>query len=360
MPFRDGENLHRFTNETLYQSFGMLAVIMDIFFIIGGLLTARSLKRGLESGNKVTWIVKFYFKRIMRLLPVALFVVALLVTSSTDTTAPYDIGMKGVDKQTLWTLPFVYNFMNYPNTNETFIWFIAVYLQLIIIAPFVLMLTRMDKYGNSIAILLMTAFGAIRILHTSHNYYGQVFSITNAEMLMDDQILKKYTAGRLRLFSFFGGLMIERFLSEKLTINMLKFQIASTVTALIAIILITIGATKSIPELISVGDVLLVLVFISLYYFFYHSNWKIKKFYSLNIWKIISKMGLSIYLMSGYVVFTIAERQVEPMEIDSKIVFFGLFINDVIMIIVAVLPTYILIEEPFSRLGDYIAKNCFK
>lgn len=76
-----------------------------------------------------------------------------------------------------------------------------------------------------------------------------------------------------------------------------------------------------IPELISVADVVLVSVFISICYFCYHSNWKIKKYYSMKIWTIISKMGLSIYLMTGYVVFTIHERQVESLEIENLLDF---------------------------------------
>ena len=52
----------------------------------------------------------------MRLLPVTYFVVILLVTSGTDTLAPYDVGMNKEAKQKLWLLPFAYNFMSYPNT----------------------------------------------------------------------------------------------------------------------------------------------------------------------------------------------------------------------------------------------------
>ena len=76
-----------------------------------------------------------------------------------------------------------------------------------------------------------------------------------------------------------------------------------------------------IPELISVADLVLVSVFISICYFGYHSNWKIKKILSYNFWEPISKLGLSIYLMSGYVVFTAYESQEESLEIESKFVF---------------------------------------
>jgi len=48
----------------------------------------------------------------MRLLPVAFFVVILLLTSSTDTLAPYDIGINKEAKWKLWLLPFVHNFID--------------------------------------------------------------------------------------------------------------------------------------------------------------------------------------------------------------------------------------------------------
>lgn len=49
MPFKNGENLQKYTNEILYQGFGTLPITMDVFFMIGGFLTARSLKKGLEA-----------------------------------------------------------------------------------------------------------------------------------------------------------------------------------------------------------------------------------------------------------------------------------------------------------------------
>lgn len=48
----------------------------------------------------------------MRLLPVAFFVVILLFTSSTDTLAPYDIGIEKESKWKLWFLPFANSFMD--------------------------------------------------------------------------------------------------------------------------------------------------------------------------------------------------------------------------------------------------------
>ena len=47
MPFKSGENLQAFTSNLFYQVMGLSASIMDFFFVIGGILTAMSLKNGL-------------------------------------------------------------------------------------------------------------------------------------------------------------------------------------------------------------------------------------------------------------------------------------------------------------------------
>lgn len=90
---------------------------------------------------------------------------------------------------------------------------------------------------------------------------------------------------------------------------------------MMSIILIITGDMLSIPELLSVADIGITSFLISIFYFCHHSNWKFKKLMSSKIWELISKMGLSIYLMSSYVVFTIYERQLEPLEIENKFAF---------------------------------------
>lgn len=98
-------------------------------------------------------------------------------------------------------------------------------------------------------------------------------------------------------------------------------QLLSVSVLLISIILIITGEILSIQELYSVADIGINSYLISIFYFCHHSNWKIKKFMSCKIWELISKMGLSIYLMSSYVLFTFYERQVEPLEIENKFAF---------------------------------------
>jgi len=49
MTFENGENLQKYTTEIFYQFIELIIVIMDIFFFIGGFLTAMSLKKGLKT-----------------------------------------------------------------------------------------------------------------------------------------------------------------------------------------------------------------------------------------------------------------------------------------------------------------------
>ena len=49
VPFKNGENLQKFTTGFFYETLVLMCLVMDIFFIIGGLLTGRSLKKGLEA-----------------------------------------------------------------------------------------------------------------------------------------------------------------------------------------------------------------------------------------------------------------------------------------------------------------------
>lgn len=49
MALRSGENLLEFDSKSFYQPLGMTGMAMEPFFIAGGILTAMSLKKGMES-----------------------------------------------------------------------------------------------------------------------------------------------------------------------------------------------------------------------------------------------------------------------------------------------------------------------
>lgn len=66
--------------------------------------------------NKLSWIVKFYIKRVMRLLPTTFLILILFATADSDSLAPYDIGLDKEIKENLFWVPFVGNFMVKSNT----------------------------------------------------------------------------------------------------------------------------------------------------------------------------------------------------------------------------------------------------
>ena len=81
--------------------------------------------------------------------------------------------------------------------------------------------------------------------------------------------------------------------------------------------MIFVGQILSIPELISTGDLTLILVVILTIYCAHQSDWKIKKILAYKFWTPISKMGLSIYLVTGYFIYTQHQRLVQPLDIEN-------------------------------------------
>lgn len=64
-------------------------------------------------------------------------------------------------------------------------------------------------------------------------------------------------------------------------------------------------------------ECLLIMSLISTLHALRFKTGRIKNFLSLKIWTPISKMSLSIYLMTAYVQFGIIGRQLEPIECDN-------------------------------------------
>ncbi|KAL7013144.1 hypothetical protein ACKWTF_015215 [Chironomus riparius] len=88
----------------------------------------------------------------------------------------------------------------------------------------------------------------------------------------------------------------------------------------------------------------------------HHSDGKFKKILSSKFWTPISKMSLSIYLMSAYIQFTIYERQLEPLEVKNELHFILIFFMDILKISIPTFLTFVFVEEPFSKLGEFLAR----
>ena len=92
------------------------------------------------------------------------------------------------------------------------------------------------------------------------------------------------------------------------------------------------GLLLSIPEMVSIADIILIENLILLMIFCHHSKWRVKDFFSHRFWNPISKLGLTIYLITGYYLFTIYERETEPLEVENELHFVSCFIAKIIMI----------------------------
>ncbi|KAL7015280.1 hypothetical protein ACKWTF_016377 [Chironomus riparius] len=358
MPFKNGKNVHELDTKLVYQPLGMTAILMELFFIIGGILTARSLKKGMNGSNKIAWIVKFYIKRFTRLVPVTIFYIILLTSSDTDTMAPYNVGMDEGTRKLIWFMPFIYNFLNAKMTYSSLIWFVSVYLQLSMMAPFVLLFIRMKKYENIVSGCSLVVLSIIRYLYSSNGLVEGVLATTNAGIYIDD-LHRKYIATVYRLLPFFGGMIIEKYLSDKMAVNMMTLYILSFIMLISIIALVITGALLPFVKLIAAADVFIIIFIFLIFYLIHHNDWTFKKFLSHKFWEPISKMGLTIYLITSYFLFTIHEREVEPIEVKNELEFLLMFLTDVLKTAVPILVTFVFVEEPWSRLGDLCANNLF-
>ena len=105
----------------------------------------------------------------------------------------------------------------------------------------------------------------------------------------------------------------------------LYFQITTKNTFFVLLITVVVlavtGVLLSLFQLIAVAEILLVAVLFLSFYLLHHNNWKVKKFLEHKFWEVLSKMGLSIYLITSYFLFTIHEREVEPIEVKNELHF---------------------------------------
>lgn len=75
-PFFDGKNFTQFTDGYLKYFVFSLVICMDGFFLMSGLLAAKSIRKNIEEKNFHIW--KFYFIRYMRLTPLVIFSMILM------------------------------------------------------------------------------------------------------------------------------------------------------------------------------------------------------------------------------------------------------------------------------------------
>lgn len=112
-PFKSGENQQEILTGAFYQPILAIGSLMEIFFVIGGILAARSLSKDFDkSSNKFKLIVRFYIKKIARMVPVTILIVALTLTSNSENFAPYSFGIEKENCKEFWWMALTYNFVD--------------------------------------------------------------------------------------------------------------------------------------------------------------------------------------------------------------------------------------------------------
>ena len=106
-----------------------------------------------------------------------------------------------------------------------------------------------------------------------------------------------------------------------MSVNLASFLFFSTLISFFTMGKLQISILPSIMDIISLYC-LLILVNSC-----HHSDGFFKNFLSSKFWTPISKMSLSIYLISAYIQFGINERQLEPLEVKNELHFVSILIS---------------------------------
>ncbi|XP_070499455.1 uncharacterized protein [Chironomus tepperi] len=283
-----------------------------------------------------------------------MLIVALTITSNSENFAPYSFGVEKETCKKYWWMALTFNFMDAKQIYAAFIWFVSVYLQLTLAAPFVFWAIKHEKFGNYIKALVLLASTVIRFYHTYDGYYYMLFTDKGFDTY-HDEIFIKYIAACYRLLPFFGGFILEQFLTKDSKVKDFITVIPTFILFFIHSLSFFTCGKMQISILASTFDIFTIYSLLILLNSCYHSDGTIKKFLSSDFWTPISKMGFSIYLMSAYIQFTIYERQLEPIEIRNELDFILIFLMDILKISIPILLTFLFVEEPFSRLGELMA-----
>ncbi|KAL7013090.1 hypothetical protein ACKWTF_015187 [Chironomus riparius] len=328
LPFKSGENLRNFQTRFSFLILMSANLFMEIFFIIGGVLAAKGLKNGFETGNKATWIIKFYIKRFTRLFPVLIFLIGLIITSNTENLGPFSSGDEKENCRKFWWGAFAYNFVDPKQKFAQYTWFMSIYFQLALIAPFIFMAINSKKFSKMSTIAVVIGITYLRFIRGS-KIYPKLIEMSKDGVTYDHELLFEYTALRLRLFSFFGGMILEKTLNENgiYLLNTLKNH--SKACKIITVAIFTILLISSVPHITAILDIIVCLfIMIGINFLFFNNNGSAKKFLSNRFWSPIAKIGLSIYLISGHIQNNLRTYQMEPLEVDSFfqfVSFYGFF-----------------------------------
>ncbi|KAL7013082.1 hypothetical protein ACKWTF_015183 [Chironomus riparius] len=331
---------------------------MEVFFIIGGILTAKCLAKDYDNCSKIKWIIKFYIKRFMRLVPVVMLIIALVITSNDELSAPYSFAEDKELYIKVLQRAIRFDFEDIEKLFKVYKWFILVYIKLTIIAPIIFMAIKSENHGKSAAMCLLLISAICRYNHgvgfaslitdNGQKLRMSAFSLDNLDF---------YMAVHYRFLAFFGGLVLEQFLNENFKIQKITLKSVGAVLIISEVFISFSLFFWKEPRLAAAGDTLTIACFILFLYAIHFDNRKFKKFLSHKFWMLISKMSLSVYLMSSYVQYGIHRRQMEPIEVDGVMQFVKLCFTDLLSVILPISLTYVLVEEPFARIGEIIAEN---
>ncbi|KAG5675343.1 hypothetical protein PVAND_005253 [Polypedilum vanderplanki] len=369
-PFSDGKNLQSLLNENkLSYSIATFTIVIDTFFIVSGVLIGRSL---LNSKHFNFW--KFFIQRYMRLTLLTLFLIcynAMNYSLFKLTPKPYaymDYMIIDDCKNYWWTTALnIQTFVNPKHMCVVQAWFASVLFQLIIFAALIhMMLKYMSKTKVFICYGLLMLYGIILrllVFTTRDSYYdvelGRVMDMSND--ILEDTYYTLYT----RVFSFFSGVFLAHifyqthefspFNNAKLN----KIIIKSAFYSSVILIMLCPFVSWPVPKYLAIIIGLLWIVATNIVIYACHKNYGgiINDFLSLKIWIPISKMALSIYLVSLCHQGALTVTRTKPYEIITTSDIIVGFIFDALIAILPTLLIYTAVECSITNLANLITEQ---
>ncbi|KAG5675344.1 hypothetical protein PVAND_005254 [Polypedilum vanderplanki] len=370
-PFSDGKEFQNILQDNkIAFIYAKLSFIMDSFFIVSGVLVGRTL---LYSKNFTFW--KFLIQRYMRLTLLTLFLICLAAFNYTILklfSKPFIYAEHTVIdncKNYWWTTALnIQTFINPKNMCISHAWYASILFQLSISAAIVhLILKKLTKFKKIFCygfIMISALVLRIFIFATRESIYDakidKVFDINSNDILADT-----YFTNTTKIISLFSGVflahLIDRydkisfFKNEKLN----KIIIKSAFYSSVILILLCPFVSWPVPKYLAIIIGLLWIVATNIVIYACHKNYGgiINDFLSLKIWIPISKMALSIYLVSFPYQGILTITRKKPYEtITRDDVIFGLF-YDIWCALPPTLMIYITIECSITNLANLITKR---
>ena len=333
---------------------------VDIFFVISGFIISFSLMKEWQQHGSIN-IRKFYYRRILRLLPAYYTSMAVLVLYTT------------VNVDNIWAnIIYVNNFITMNGQFMPWTWSLAVEEQFYIIFPFFLLFfLKFDRFRAALLSLLAVLAVYIRFCVAGHD--GMSLSLqelnVDASMLSTPHFAAYFDMLYDKIYTRFGALLagvivayIYLFTNVKADMEKgpLKYVLLAVsfilLVGLISVQVMASGSAFNAPELRVIIAIFPYVFSVSIAYILFFTlsgsgeSSLLGRFLSLRIWYPISQVSYSAFLVNPMVIMLSYKAVLNhlPVPATSSVVINALLLTMLSLFIAGLL--YLAIERPMMNM----------